>query len=105
MQLLANHPALPRNPLARGFLGYAYAQSGRRPEAEALAAASRFPNEQALIFAGLRDSDRTLDALDRMAVMGGPQRIGLYLESPQLDFLRGDARLNALRQKVGLPAR
>ena len=100
--LLANHPAVPRNPQARGFLGYAYARSGRRDEAGQMAAAAQTPNEQALIFAGLGDKDRTFEALDRMSDLGA-QRVGLYLGSPQLALLRGDPRLAALRKNVGLP--
>jgi tetratricopeptide (TPR) repeat protein len=50
-----------------GFLGHAYARAGRREEAEKLAAdVSSNPFQQAVIFAGLGDKDRTLEALDRM---------------------------------------
>jgi hypothetical protein len=45
-----------------------------------MAAASRYPNEQALIFAGLGDKDHTFEALDRMAARGS-YRIGLYFET------------------------
>jgi hypothetical protein len=68
------------HPQTRGFLGYAYARSGRRKEAWKMAAASRYPNEQALIFAGLGDKDHTFEALDRMAARGS-YRIGLYFET------------------------
>src|SRR5713226_998039 len=45
----------------QGFLGYAYARAGRREEAEKLAAAaSSEPIEQARIFAGMGDKDRTM---------------------------------------------
>jgi len=98
IQLLMNDPTHP----SPGFLGYAYARSGRREEAERLAAGSRLANEQALIFAGLGDWDRTLEALDRMAALGA-QRVGMYLNSPELAFLRGDPRLSAFRKRVGLP--
>lgn len=61
------------------YLGYAYGQAGRREEAEELAAAVA-PNafSQALIFAGLGDKDRTLEALDRVAGLGAV-RIGRAL--------------------------
>ena len=98
IQLLMGDP----NPQSRGLLGYAYARSGRRDEAEALAGQSVFANEQALIFAGLGDEHRTLQALDRMAALGA-QRVGMYLNSPELASLRGDPRLSAIRTKVGLP--
>ena len=60
----------------RANLGYAYARSGRREEAEKLASdLSPRPLQQAVIFAGLGAKDRTLDALDRMAGVG-PVRMG-----------------------------
>jgi Flp pilus assembly protein TadD len=89
-------------PEANGFVGYIYAKAGRREEAERqLAAASQYPNAQALIFAGLGDKDRTFEALERMNVLG-PQRIGIHLTYPELAFLHGDPREQLLRQKVGL---
>ena len=87
----------------RAYLGYAYARSGRREEAEKLAIdLSPRPLQQALIFAGLGDKERTLEALDRMAVVG-PVRMGSILSLPELALLRGDPRVKALRKKVGLP--
>jgi len=100
--LLDDQTHVIRNPQERGFLGYAYARSGRREEAEKMASASQYANEQALIFAGLGDKDRTLEALDRMGALG-PARVGHYLNFPQLEFLRGDPHVKALRKKVGLP--
>lgn len=99
IQLLAGDT----NPLGRGFLGYAYARSGHRDEAEKMAAASTYPNEKAMIFAGLGDKERTFEALDQMAIVG-PQRIGQYLNFPELALLlQGDLRLKPFRKKVGLP--
>jgi len=86
----------------RGYLGYAYARAGRREEAEKVVAeVSPNPFNQALVFAGLGDRDRTLDALERMEVLG-PVRIGRALTFPEFAFVRGDPRINALRRKVGL---
>jgi Flp pilus assembly protein TadD len=102
--LLERDPALNRNPQARGMLGYAYARSGRRDEARRMAAQTTFPNEQALILAGLGDKDGTFEALGRMAALG-PQRVGLYLNYPELTLLRGDPRLAALDRRLGLPER
>jgi hypothetical protein len=49
---------------------------GRREEAEKLAAAaSSEPSQQALIFAGLGDKDRTLEVVERMVPLG-PVRVG-----------------------------
>jgi adenylate cyclase len=99
IQLLMNDPG----PQSQGFLGYAYARSGRRGEAEKLLAGQSPPaNQQALIFAGLGDEDRMLEALGHMATLGA-QRVGMYLNSPEFASLRGDPRLNALRKRVGLP--
>jgi tetratricopeptide (TPR) repeat protein len=89
-----------RNPR---YLGYAYGWAGRRDEAEKLAA-DVAPNafSQALIYAGLGDKDRTMEALDRVAALGAV-RIGRALNSPEFALLRGDPRVKALRKKVGLP--
>jgi TolB-like protein len=84
------------------FLGCAYARAGRREEAEKLAAATLNPLGQAQIFAGLGDKDRTLEALDR-AARHGPVRMGRWLTNPEYALLRGDARLKALRKRIGLP--
>jgi TolB-like protein/Flp pilus assembly protein TadD len=88
----------------RGELGYAYARAGRREDAEKLAAStsSMNPYNQALIFAGLGDKDRTFEALE-LAAAGGPFRIGRALTFPEFAFLRGDPRVKTLRNKVNLP--
>jgi len=87
----------------RAYLGYAYARSGRREEAEKLVTdRSPRPLGQAVVFAGLGDKERTLEALDRMAVVG-PVRMGAILSNPEMALLRGDPRLKTLRKKVGLP--
>jgi TolB-like protein/Tfp pilus assembly protein PilF len=88
-------------PDIKGFLGYAYGRAGRRDEAEKLAADQR-PYPQALTFAGLGDKERTLDALERMAILG-PVRLGRDLTYPEFDLVRGDPRLKALRKRLGLP--
>jgi tetratricopeptide (TPR) repeat protein len=92
-----------RGQAASGVLGNAYARAGRRGEAENLAAGWQDdPLYQAMMFAGLGDKDRTLQALERMAPLG-PFRIGRALTFPELALLRGDPRVKALRKKVGLP--
>ncbi len=87
-----------------GFRGYAYGRAGRRKEAEKLAAEvpAINPFNQAVIFAGLGDKDRTLEALDRAAA-AGPFRVGRALTFPEFALLRGDPRIKALRKKAGLP--
>jgi Flp pilus assembly protein TadD len=87
----------------RGYLGYAYGRAGRRDEAEKLLALiAPNPFNEALVFAGLGDKVRTLEALDRMTILG-PFRVGRALLSPEFALVRDDPRTIALRQKVGLP--
>jgi tetratricopeptide (TPR) repeat protein len=83
-------------------LGVAYAQAGRRQDAERVAAVVPRPASKAMIFAALGDRERTLETLDQMVSMG-PTRVGRELISPEFAFLRGDPRLNVLRKKLGLP--
>ena len=86
-----------------GDLGYAYARAGRREDAEKLLASiSTNPLNEAVIFAGLGDKDRTFDALDRAAA-AGPFRMGRALAWFELSFVHGDPREQVLRKKVGLP--
>ena len=83
-------------------LGYAYASVGRRAEAEALAAAAAgVPATEAVIFAGLKDKDRTLAALERAAAIGDP-KIGGTLTFPELAFLRDDPRFAAFARRIGV---
>jgi adenylate cyclase len=86
------------------FLGYADGQGGRRADAEKIAS-DVAPNaySQAIVYAGLGDKERTLEALNRVADLLGPARIGRALNSPEFALLRGDPRVKALRMKVGLP--
>jgi hypothetical protein len=100
IRILRDH--LNPDPESWGVLGYLQARSGHREQADKLLAAASQPNEQALIFAGLRDKDGALQALDHIAVLG-PQRVGIYLNSPEFALLHGDSRVKALRKKVGLP--
>jgi TolB-like protein len=91
------------NPQTLGFLGYALARAGQREEAQRMVADPKGPNEEALIYAGLGDKERTINAIERMAARGA-QRAGQYLYSPELSsLLAGDPRLPDLRKKIGLP--
>jgi TolB-like protein/Flp pilus assembly protein TadD len=100
LRILRDH--LNPDPESWGVLGYMQARLGHREQADRLLAAASQPNEQALIFAGLGDKDRALQALAQMAALG-PQRVGMYLNYPEFALLRGDPRVIALRKKVGLP--
>ncbi len=92
-----------RGAAVRGYLGNAYGRAGRREEAEKVAvAAAADAYSQALTYAGMRDRDRTVGALERMAVLG-PVRLGRNLTYPEFALVRGDARVKALRKRVGLP--
>jgi eukaryotic-like serine/threonine-protein kinase len=83
-------------------LGYAYAIVGRRAEAETLAAAAAgVPLTEAVIFAGLKDRDRTFAALERAAAIGDP-KIGGALTYPELTFLRDDPRYAAFARRIGV---
>ena len=90
----------PGNEL-RAYLGYAYARTGRRQEAERMAAGTN-PFNQAVIFAGLGDRERALEAMERSA-SAGPIRVGRQLTWPELALIRNEPRMKALRKKVGLP--
>ena len=92
-----------------GFLAYAYARMGRRVEAQKLMAEApmRYPDRRgpfqfALAFAGLGDKDQTIEQLALMAG-AGPVRLGRDLTFPEFALVRGDARVKALRKKIGLP--
>jgi TolB-like protein len=96
------------NPLLRGgrgygYLGYAYAITGRRPEAEAqLVKNAGLPHHQAMIYGGLGDKDRAFEAIEALAAMN-PHRALSWLSRPELTLLRADPRVAALRKKFGLP--
>lgn len=92
-----------------GYLAYAYGRTGRRDEVERLSAAAplAYPNrhghfQYALVYAGLKDKDRTIDQLESWAGVG-PVRMGFTLTAPEFAFVRADPRVKALRKKVGLP--
>jgi eukaryotic-like serine/threonine-protein kinase len=86
-----------------GYLGYAYARAGHRTEAEKMAVEiAPNPFNEALVYAGLGDKKRTLDALDRMTKLG-PIRIGRALTFPEFAFVRDDPRIKDVRKAVGLP--
>ena len=92
-----------------GYLAYAYGRTGRRDEVERLSAAAplAYPNrhghfQYALVYAGLKDKDRTIDQLESWAGVG-PVRMGFTLTAPEFAFVRADPRVEALRKKVGLP--
>jgi TolB-like protein len=83
-------------------IAHAYVMTGRRVEAEKMAASNKGnPFAEAMIYAAMGDVDRTFEALERTAV-SQPQRVGSLLIAPEMAVLRGDPRLAAFRKKVGL---
>ncbi len=104
-EAIALFEKLPEDtPATRRHLGYAYARSGRRADAERLAAmpdSAQF-RQQALIYAGLGDVDRTLAALSKMAAEHDPA-VALHTVFPELAFLRGRPRYKEFRAKLNLP--
>jgi TolB-like protein len=86
-----------------GYLGYLYAVTGRRDEAETLAAKlAGSPSWQMLIYGGLGDKERAFEALERTAAVNW-LRAATWMLHPEMAVLRGDPRLNDLRKKLGVP--
>ena len=86
-----------------GYVGYLFAVTGRRDEAEALAA--KHPDaaaRQMLIYAGLGDRDRAFEALERTAAVNW-WRAATWMDRPEMAVLRGDPRVADLRRRLGLP--
>jgi serine/threonine-protein kinase len=84
------------------YLGYLYAVTGRRNEAEAMIAAR--PNDAAghmLVFGGLNDADRALAALDRAFRLNW-WRAATWVQRPEVAILRDDPRARAIRIRMGL---
>ena len=93
---------LRRKPSPSAYLGFVYGRSGRRAEAEEVAAHLEKPDDQAIAFAGMGEKDRAVAALERATSLG-PLRLGRVLVYPEMAILRGDPRVKAVRKKVGLP--
>jgi TolB-like protein/Tfp pilus assembly protein PilF len=92
-----------QDPRQWAYLGYAYATVNRRDEAERLAAQyPEAPAQQMLIYAGLGDRSRALDALERAAVVN-PWRALTWMIRPEVGSLRTDPRFAAVRRRLNLP--
>ncbi len=98
-------PIFSRDPTLWMYLGYLYAVTGRRDEAEALAAAHpEAPIRQMLIYGGLGDKERAFEALDRALTMKiSPWRVATWMNRPEVAMLRSDPRFQAIRLRLGLP--
>ena len=96
-------PIFQQAPDRFGYLGYLYAVNGRRRDAEALAEAHPdLPARQMLIYAGLGDLDRALDALERTVDVNW-WMAATWMHRPEVALLRGHPRLLAVKRRLGLP--
>ena len=90
------------------WLARAYRMTGRQKDVERLVAENRRETDdlaqyhRALIYAGLGDKDQTFEALDRTADLR-PDRAAAILPTPEMTFLVGDSRYEALKKKLKLP--
>jgi serine/threonine-protein kinase len=92
-----------RAHLNEHWIGYIYAVTGRRAEAEDLAARNvHLPHRPAMIYAALGDKDRAFEALERLAALN-PRRAAFYLSLRELATLHDDPRAAILRRKLGFP--
>ena len=99
----AAEPIFKRKADWFGYLGHLYAVTGRRREAEALAASHPdMPARQMLIYAGLGDKDRAIEALER-AVAANWWRAAAWIHRPEMSVIRGDPRVDAIKRRLGLP--
>jgi TolB-like protein/Tfp pilus assembly protein PilF len=103
---------LDDDPEALAFLGQAQARAGQRDEAQKILARmteeakSRYVSAYsfALMFVGLGDKERAIDALGRAYREGAANDIITIRVDPMLDDLHGDPRFEALAEKI-VPAR
>ena len=88
---------------SRGYQGYVYAVTGRRDEAEAVAAEmSHSPSIQLLIYAGLQDKERAFQALERTRARN-EWRAATWMLRPELAIIRGDPRFDQFRRQLRIP--
>jgi tetratricopeptide (TPR) repeat protein len=92
-----------RAHLNEHWIGYIYAVTGRRAEAEELAARNvHLPHRPAMIYAALGDKDRAFEALERLAALNS-RRAAYWLSLRELATLQNDPRAAVLRRKLGFP--
>ncbi len=85
------------------LLGYLYAVTGRRDEAEAIAAAHpEAPARQMIIYGGLGDRERAFAALERLAALHWWQA-AIHMRYPEVAILHDDPHVAAIRKSMGLP--
>ena len=99
------------DPAVLCVLGYAYARSGQRKEAQEVRAKleemerRRFvsPFMLALFYDGLGDKDKALQHLNRAFEVRDPQLLWVNLE-PELEDLKADPGFTDLLQRMGVPS-
>ena len=90
------------------WLARAYNSNGRQKDVQRLVAENRRetselgPYHRAIIYAGLSDKDRTLEALEQSADVT-PTRTASILLTPEMKFLVGHPRYDALKKKLRIP--
>ncbi len=85
-----------------GNMGYVYAVTDRRDDAEALAAKMKEdsrPAYQFLIYAGLGDKERAFEALD-LVYARNPWRAATWMMRPEVAILRDDPRFGEFRRRL-----
>ena len=98
------------DPAILSVLGYVYAVSGRKSEAQKLlnelieSWKQRYfsPIDIALVYTGLGDKDQAFAWLDKAYEARDGQLIWVNVE-PELDSLRSDPRFTDLVQRIGIP--
>jgi eukaryotic-like serine/threonine-protein kinase len=98
------------DPAIISVLGYVYAVSGRKSEAQKLlnelmeSWKQRYfsPIDVALVYTGLGDRDQAFAWLDRAYEARDPNLIGVNVER-ELDSLRSDPRFIDLLRRIGIP--
>jgi TolB-like protein/tRNA A-37 threonylcarbamoyl transferase component Bud32 len=95
--------ALPLLPQIGPWHAQAYVMTGRRGEAEKLAAELEgYPYSLTIAAAALGETDRAVNAMERAAI-SEPHRMGRLLIEPELAALREHPRVVALRKRLNLP--
>jgi tetratricopeptide (TPR) repeat protein len=83
-----------------GYLAWMYAKTGRREQAEQMAAEKDVAQSrhQALLYAGLGDADRLFGALNALAA-SNDVTADMYPSFPEFAFVRHDPRMAEFRRK------
>ncbi len=84
-------------------MGHVYAMTGRRAEAEVLAAnEDSRPAIQFFIYGSLGDKDRAFEALKR-TFDRNPWRAATWMMRPEVAILRDDPRFGEIRRQLRIP--